>query len=290
MKTAFLIDSTCAFTEGYPERNDIFEVTLSVIFGNDDVLPDSTDPTITQQFVQKFKENDGKLMTSQPSTGSIIEVYEKIIAEGYERIVGVMLSDRLSGTVQSVLAVAEEYADKIESVIYNSKSAVIAPYGMLEELIRLVEQGASRDTMDRHMQYLMDQCQTYLIIPQMDSIKSGGRLEISDQAAAATNNTFNFLKVAEDGTLQLAERARTERRREDTLIGYVKEAYDKHDGQIYVAIAHGNNLEGAEKFKERIQQAVPGVEVEIRLMRPTIIGHVGEKGYAFGIVPAVPAF
>ena len=91
MKTAFLIDSTTGFVQEYAKRDDIFEITLSVVFPNEETLHDSRDiQTITDKFLNLRQQFEEKPRTSQPSLGNIHEAFDAIIEQGYERVIGII--------------------------------------------------------------------------------------------------------------------------------------------------------------------------------------------------------
>lgn len=286
MKTAFLIDSTTGFAQEYAQRDDIFEVTLSVVFPNDETLPDSRDiQTITDKFLELRKEFDEKPHTSQPSVGNIQDAFDKIVEQGYERVIGIMLGSKMSGTFQSVNMVAEEYEDKLDIHLFDTHSAVTANYALIEEAIRLVEVDTEMTVITDRINQMIKDIETYILPENLAALQRGGRFEATEEAVVALNNTKNILYFKEEGTMNLLEKVRSARRREVRLIELIEDGYQKFDGNIQIIISHANAFEEMVDFKTKIQEVFPKVSVRIIDMLPTIICHVDEKGYFVSVIP-----
>ncbi|MBG9989167.1 DegV family protein [Aerococcaceae bacterium DSM 111176] len=286
MKTAFLIDSTTGFAQEYAQRDDIFEVTLSVVFPNDETLPDSRDiQTITDKFLELRKEFDEKPHTSQPSVGNIQDAFDKIVEQGYERVIGIMLGSKMSGTFQSANIVAEDYKDKLDIHLFDSHSAVTANYALIEEAIRLVELDTEMSVITDRINQLIKDIETYILPENLAALQRGGRFEATEEAVVALNNTKNILYFKEEGTMNLLEKVRSARRREVRLIELIEDGYQKFDGNIQIIISHANAYEEMVDFKNKIQEVFPKVSVRIIDMLPTIICHVDEKGYFVSVIP-----
>ncbi|MBG9984404.1 DegV family protein [Aerococcaceae bacterium DSM 111022] len=286
MKTAFLIDSTTGFVQEYAKRDDIFEITLSVVFPNEETLHDSRDiQTITDKFLNLRQQFEEKPRTSQPSLGNIHEAFDAIIEQGYERVIGIILGSKMSGTFQSVNMVAEEYEDKLDIHLFDTKAAVTANYALIEEAIRLVELETEMSVMTNRINQLIDNIQTYILPENLAALQRGGRFEATEEAVVALNNTKNILYFKEEGTMNLLEKVRSARRREVRLLELIEEGYQKFDGNIHIIISHANAFEEMVDFKNKIQEEFPKVSVRIIDMLPTIMCHVDEKGYFVSVVP-----
>lgn len=286
MKTAFLIDSTTGFAQEYAQRDDIFEVTLSVVFPNDETLPDSRDiQTITDKFLALRQDFEEKPRTSQPSVGNIQDAFDKIVEQGFERVIGIMLGSKMSGTFQSVNMVAEEYEDKLDIHLFDTHSAVTANYALIEEAIRLVEVDTEMTVITDRINQMIKDIETYILPENLAALQRGGRFEATEEAVVALNNTKNILYFKEEGTMNLLEKVRSARRREVRLIELIEDGYQKFDGNIQIIISHANAFEEMVDFKTKIQEVFPKVSVRIIDMLPTIICHVDEKGYFVSVIP-----
>lgn len=287
MKTAFLTDSPTNFAQEYSDREDIFEVLLTANFANGESVYDTSEPQDIDRFLELRPQFEEKPTSSQPSLGSIHEVFEEIIAKGYERVIGIVLGEKMSGTLQSTRMVAEEYEDKLDIHLFDSGALGTANYGMLEEAIRLVESGASMPTIEERINQLVSETQTFILPEDISGMQSGGRFVASEEAVVALKNTKNILHFTKEGTITLLEKVRTKRIREARLIEAIKEAKQKF-GNINVIIMHAKADEEMKKFSDKINDVLSDVTVRLIDMRPALMCHVEEKGYCLSIVPVLP--
>lgn len=287
MKTAFLIDSPTNFAQEYSEREDVFEIVLSAIFPNGETINDTSEPENVERFLELRPQFEEKPKSSQPSLGSINAVFEKIIEQGYDRIIGIVLGENMSGTLQSTRMIAEEFEDKIETHIFDSGALGPANYALLEEAIRLVESGVDIKTIENRMNQLINEMQTFILPEDISGMQSGGRFKATEEAVVALNNTKNILHFTNEGTIELLDKVRTRRIRETRLLDFIKEARQKFD-ETYVIIMHTNADEEMTKFSDKINEVLSDVRVRLIDMRPALMCHVDEKGYCLSVVPVLP--
>ena len=98
MKTAFVCDSTLQVNEEFCKNYPLSIVPLEVRL-DDELYEDNV--TITPEEFYKKINSGMKPSTSQPSVGKILEVYENLKAQGFERIVTFTVTSKLSGTYSS---------------------------------------------------------------------------------------------------------------------------------------------------------------------------------------------
>ncbi|MFA5466903.1 MAG: DegV family protein, partial [Candidatus Izemoplasmatales bacterium] len=66
---------------------------------------------LTTEIMQENLRTGKKMITSQPSPGEILEIYNQFFDEGYTNVLVVTLSEKISGTFQSAL-IAKTMFDK----------------------------------------------------------------------------------------------------------------------------------------------------------------------------------
>src|SRR5262249_12746809 len=120
--TAIVLDSTSDFPEG-PERFPNWRmVPLYVRFGGD-TYRDYVDLS-PEQFYALLRAAPVLPQTSQPTPGDFLSCYEGLA--GYERVLSLHISAKMSGTLESARAAAEEIGgDRIRTVDTESASAGI---------------------------------------------------------------------------------------------------------------------------------------------------------------------
>src|SRR5690625_798490 len=99
MKIAVMTDSTSYIPRVVREKLNIQVIPLSVVFGHE-AFREEIDLT-TEQFYQKVRSSDDLPTTSQPSVGMFVDRFETLAEKGYEAIITIHLSQKLSGTYQA---------------------------------------------------------------------------------------------------------------------------------------------------------------------------------------------
>src|SRR5699024_8866 len=138
MKTAFVTDSGTGESMEVLSRDGIYSLPLQISCGEES-YQDSVDITIDQ--VYEKRREGAMLSTSLPSVGKIEELFEKLKAEGYERIFAVPICSGLSGTIHAMEMIAQQQGLIFEYVDCHV-TAVVQGY-LIRLAKRLMEKGKS---------------------------------------------------------------------------------------------------------------------------------------------------
>lgn len=229
-KTAILIDSTLYMSEAELKEYGFYVVPLTVNFDHISYTEDSTDST---QIVEVFGkiDNSKKLpQTSQPSTNDALEVFEKIKSQGYNRIISIHISSKLSGTFQGMKIAAEQYMEENSGItieIYDTK--LTGQFGAVtaKTVAKYLEKHG--DITSEKVQEIVDfnaeNTGVYLLVDKLDYLAYGGRIPAT---LASVGNLFGLapiITVNEEGSL---ERYKAERSQKKAIMSILKELEDKH--------------------------------------------------------------
>ena len=128
---------------GLDYLNNPYDITIlrSTVNFKDEVLVDGIDISSTDFYERlgKVQNKEDIPSTSAPSLGSIYETFDKLIEEGYTHIIHFPISFELSSTGQSVLQVAEEYKDKINVTVINTKGATYLQAYLVLNACKMIE-------------------------------------------------------------------------------------------------------------------------------------------------------
>ena len=69
------------------------------------------DITLTQEEFYKYLEEDADISTSQPSPGDVMERWDQLLEE-YDEVVHIPMSSGLSGSCETAMTLAQDYAGK----------------------------------------------------------------------------------------------------------------------------------------------------------------------------------
>ena len=102
MKIAIVTDSNSGITQKQAQELGVFVLAMPFQIDGETYYEDIT---LTQEeFYKKLREG-GNISTSQPSPGSVTDLWDKILQE-YDQIVHIPMSSGLSGSCQTAIMLA----------------------------------------------------------------------------------------------------------------------------------------------------------------------------------------
>ena len=185
MKIAIATDTNSGITAMEGEKLGVFVLAMPVNL-EETIHYEGIDITSEQLYDAMRQHRD--VSTSQPSPGQLMELWDGILAKGYDEIVYIPMSSGLSGSCQSAALFAQDYDSRVQ-VVDNHRISVTQKESVISAL-RLVEQGYDagqiRDFLEKHAY----DASIYITVDSMEYLKKGGRVT----PAAATLATVLNLK------------------------------------------------------------------------------------------------
>ena len=138
-KLKIATDSSCDLPASIFHDYAIGVVPINIRFGEEDYLEGvDIDEKI---FYEKIKTNGALPKTSQPSVGQFVSQYLEWAKQGFDTILSIHVASTLSGTVNSAFVAAQEVADKIKVVPFDTLSGSAAMGFMCVEAAQLAGLG-----------------------------------------------------------------------------------------------------------------------------------------------------
>ncbi|MFL5761037.1 MAG: DegV family protein [Thermomicrobiales bacterium] len=204
-RIAIVTDSTCDLSPEVRAQFGITMVPLNVHFGEES-LRDQIDLT-SDEFMERLQRSRELPKTSQPSVGLFEETFRSV-AEDHDAIIAVLISSKLSGTVQSATVAAESLINETPVEIVDSRNVSL---GLGFQVIRAAELVAGglnltevaseirADTARYHLAFLVD---------TLEYLQRGGRI---GRAASLVGTVLHLKPILgiEEGQVVPYERTRT---------------------------------------------------------------------------------
>ena len=262
MKTAIVTDSNSGITQIEAKELGITVVPMPALIDGDVYYEDLT---LTQsQFYEKL-EGDAQVSTSQPNPIDVGEIWDKVLTENDE-IVYVPMSSGLSETchtLQHFAETEERFKDKV-FVVDNQRISITQRQSVMDGL-KLAKEGKSGKEIAKWLMDTKMQSSIYIMVGTLKYLKKGGRLT---PAVAAIGTLLKIKPVLQIQGFKLDQFAKVRKLADakTTMINALKNDLQTRSkelaeaGKMTISVAHTNNYEEAEKFKEELKEQFPNIE------------------------------
>lgn len=260
-------DSSVQLTPEEITANVIHIVPLSVEIDGKSYV-DGVDIT-REELVQALR--DGKFpKTSQPPMGKFVEMFDELGKDGSE-VIAILLSDVLSGTVETAQAAAKMTATKV--TVINSKSTDRAESFQVLAAAQDIRDGKSVDEIVAHCADIKSRTTTDVLVDQLDCLVRGGRVSKLAGALAKIANIKVIIRVHDDEIKVL-----TKGRSQKTFIKHCKQLAKDHENNPVQQLSL-SNVGTDPAFLERIKDIIlpenSNASYIARLTSPIIMTHTG---------------
>ena len=172
-KIALLTDSTSDLSPALREGKPIYTVPLKIVC-DDGEFSDGVDIFASDVYARLRR---GELpRTSLPDGGSISDTLDRIRADGYEKVLAVMLSSGLSGTYNMVRLQAETRSD-LDIAVFDSKNGSLGMGIMVLQLWEDILAGMDWDTLvNRRAPFLIGHTFPFFSVDTLEYLSKGGRI------------------------------------------------------------------------------------------------------------------
>ena len=282
MKVAVITDSSAVLHPDLRQSENLFVLDIPVTIDGQEYVEGVN--LTAQEFYEKMAASPELPKTSQPSLAKLEEILSSLARQGYTHAIGLFLSSGISGFYQNIQFLKDEYPEL--TVALPDSRITSAPLGMMvENALRWAEAGLDFDSILEGIQLQIEKTKAFILVDDLNHLVKGGRLS---NGAALLGNLLSIkpiLYFTQEGTIQVYEKVRTEKKAIKRLLDILQE--ETADGDYQVAIIHANAAEKAESFREMILAA--GIHGDFPLVSfGSVIGtHLGEGAIAFGITPII---
>ncbi|AMB93592.1 DegV family protein [Aerococcus sanguinicola] len=282
MKAAFIIDSTASLPDELRNRDNVFQVDLSMRFPDGKEFADTAEPEAAQAFYDYLDASPELPQTSQPEPLAFYKRAQEIIAGGYDTVFAIFLSSKISGTLKTARMVLEEFADDFKTYYIDSKGTSFQMQHILIEGLEMLEAGWPADRLAEELQWIGDNSRIYVVIPDLKTFVKGGRASLltAKLGSLLRINVVAYFNAA--GEVVLYDKVRTKKKVIQAYQKLLDEAIAAYPQGIRLAFAHGGVPEEAEEFKAAIHGQHPDLDCMIGYLTPVLGTHGGKGSIGMG--------
>jgi DegV family protein with EDD domain len=270
-KVAVITDSTAYLPDDLLKKYHISITPLSIIWEDNNYL-DGVDIQ-PDEFYKRLSVAKVMPTTSQVTIASLKQAFENLLDQGYD-VLGIFLSSKFSGTVQSALQ-AREMLPVAQSkiAIVDSLSTTMAMGWPVLRAARAAQAGESLSSCQKIAEEARDHSGVLFVVETLEFLRRGGRI---GGAQALLGTVLNIKPVLEmrKGQIQPLEKVRTKTKALERLLELVVE---RIAGQQPVSLAavHANAEAEASSLLEAARANLDPVESFCCPLSPVVGSHAG---------------
>jgi DegV family protein with EDD domain len=268
-KIAIVTDSTASLPQDLVDKHNIHVIPCKVLFGNE-TFCDGVD-LAPSEFYQRLRESSALPTTSQPSSGEFCELYESL-AEEYDSILSIHVSEHLSGTLASAHAACATVPD-IPIEIIDSKFVSLGLGMVLFAAARAVAEGKSAAEAAEAARDVMAKMNIIFVPDTLEYLAKGGRIGGASALLGSVLQIKPILYI-EDGRIEPLEKVRSTKKARKRLVEIMAEKVGSAE-RVHAAVIHADCLEAAEGVRDEIAQRFDCAELYVTEIGSGVGTHAG---------------
>ena len=232
-KIAILTDSASDITPDMIEGLDVTIIPIRLRIGENN-YKDGVNLS-KKEFWHKLLTENVVPKTAQPSPAEFRDYYEELFNKGYEKILSIHISSKMSGTQQVAKVAREMLKREQDIVIVDSKSVTFGQAYQVLEAAKMIKAGVKLEDILTRLYEIADKMKVYFAVSDLSYLEKGGRI---GRASSVIGNLLKLRPVLklEDGEVSLETKTFGER----GAISYMEKII-KNEGKnsIYLYTAWG---------------------------------------------------
>ena len=266
--TALVLDSTADFPDAHERFSNWRVVPLYVRFGADsyrdyvDIGP--------AEFYERLRTAEELPTTSQPTPQDFEAAYEELA--GYERILVLTVSAKLSGTYESARLAGDGSGGRVRVIDTETASAAIAMLALAIQ--RRLERATSDEEIDELVARVRRESGLVFTLDTLEYLARGGRI---GRAAGWAGQLLHIKPILtlEDGEVLPLKRVRGNRKAIHEFAETFRTGTSDAPG-LRVGIAHAEAPERMAALEDLVRDIRPNAEIEVATTLGPVVGtHAG---------------
>lgn len=274
-KVAILSDSGCQIEMGKYEDQGIYIVPLCITM-KDKTYIDQREINSIEVFETMEKE-DIIVKTSQPATGELVDVLQRIKDQGYQQVIGLPIATGLSSTLNGMRIAAEMVG--IPITLIDTKGTAGNHKYLTFVAAQLVKAQKSITEITNILEDLIEHSGTIIMAPNLDHLKKGGRITPAVAMLAGMLKIVPVMELNYDlgGKIDNLAKVRTVSKARQTIINRMIElGVNAKDYKI--TIEHVLCEDSAKQVQQMILDRIGDIEIELRELPAVVGAHMGVGG------------
>jgi DegV family protein with EDD domain len=273
-KTAIVTDSNSGIGQREAKELGLYVLPLPFTVGGQLYFEGMN---LTQEIFYQKLEEGYDVSTSQPSSGSVKELWNGILTE-YDEIVHIPMSSGFSSSCASAMMLAQEYDGKVQ-VVDSMRISITQRQAVLDAQT-LVKAGWEAARVKEYLEGVKMDSSIYFMVDTMKYLKKSGRVSPTVAAISTILNIKPILSL-KGAKVEVFAKARGLKQATGLLIkgiqGDLAGIFKDFAGpdKMWLQIAYSLNKAAADNFKRVVEAAFPGYPIFMEPLSFTVVCHTG---------------
>ena len=282
-KIAILTDSASDLTPDMIEGLDVTVIPIRLRIGESNYR-DGVNLS-KKEFWRKLLTEKVIPKTAQPSPAEFRDYYEELFNKGYEKIISIHISSKMSGTQQAAKVAKEMLKREKDIIIVDSKSVTFAQAYQVLEAAKMVKSGMKLEDILARLYELTDMIKVYFAVSDLTYLEKGGRIGRASSIIGSILKIKPVLKI-EDGEVTLETKTFGERGAISYMEKIIKNE-SKNSSYLYTAWGGTNNELQVTDTLKKAAETFRRIEYKGRFEIGATIGTHSGPVFGIGIVSKI---
>lgn len=276
-KVAVLTDSNSGLTKEQAAEIGAYVLPMPFMINGEEFFEGIN---LTQKkFYELLASAQADVSTSQPSMESVLNEWERLLKD-YDEVVYIPMSSGLSSSYSTAKMLSEDY-ENVEVV--NNQRISVTQRASVIDAVQLAGAGYSAKEIREYLEKVKFDSSIYIMLDTLKYLKKGGRITPAAAALGTILRIKPVLQIQGEKLDQFAK-ARTVNQAKTLMIDAVKKDIETRFGNnkdnVRLAIAHTNNIEAAEVFRDEVNEIFPEHDIYIDHLSLSVSCHIGPGALA----------
>ncbi len=224
-----------------------------------------------EDFYARLKQTEELPTSAQPSPGQFLEAFEKV-KHSSESIVCIVISDHLSGTLDSARSAAQALPD-IPIEIIDSQTTSMGLGLLVLMAARMAENGYDHIHISEAIRSLIPHQQLLFVVDTLEYLHKGGRIGGAQRLLGSVLSIKPILHI-KDGRIEPLESVRTKKKALNRLVELVVE-HSRGWTDVHMAVVDATARETADYIYDQLSKQIKPAEIIRAGLSPVVGTHAG---------------
>lgn len=277
-KTAVMTDTNSGITPDTAERYGIYLLKMPFVVDGEEHL-EYADISY-EEFFKKL-DAGADVSTSQPSPGSLIEMWEDIL-KTHDSVIYFPMSSGLSGTCETARALAADYEGRV--FVIDNKRISVTLYESVFDALELAKSGMPAAEIAEKMEQEGARQSIYVSVNTLEYLKKSGRVTAAGAAVGTLLGIKPVLQI-QGGKLDAYKKVRGMKSAMDAMLEGIENDYKTRFAgeKVHIRAAYSGDISIGEEWRDAVVKRFPDMEIGLDALPISISCHVGGGALGIGI-------